>query len=122
MGITVSTTGRSAFADSLGAALNNGTLVFQTSGGVTVATLTFGADAFPSASSGVITANAIASDTNAVGGVIAKCSWKNSGATELINCTVTATGGGGDITLSNLTLGAGDTLAISALTFTSPAS
>lgn len=98
-----------------------GTLEFQTSGNVQVATLTFNATAFGSASSGVATANAITSDTNATGGTIAKARIKKNGGTEILNCSVTATGGGGDITLSSVSVSAGQTVAVSSLTYTAPA-
>ncbi len=80
-----------------------GTLVIQTGGGATVATLTFSATAFGAADgSAVCTANAITSDTNAVGG------------------TITATGMGGDIQLSSVVISAGQTVAVSSLTYTAP--
>lgn len=98
-----------------------GTIVMQTSGGVTVGTLTFGATAFGAASSGTATANAITSDTNAVGGTIAKAELRNNAATAKVLCSVTATGGGGDITLSSVVVSAGQTIALSSLTYTAPA-
>ncbi|MEO7157439.1 MAG: hypothetical protein ABI039_07765 [Vicinamibacterales bacterium] len=97
-----------------------GTLVMQTSGGVTVAILTFAATAFGAAVAGVATAAAIVSDTNAVGGTIAKAELRNAAGTAKILCSVTATGGGGDITLSSVVISAGQTVSLSSLTYTAP--
>lgn len=95
-----------------------GKLLFQTSGDVTVATLTFSNTAFGSSSSGTATAAAITSDTNAVGGTIAKARLRNAAGTDKIICSVTATGGGGDITLSSVVVSAGQTVSVTSLTYT----
>ena len=95
-------------------------LVFQTSGGTAVATLTFSNPAFGAASSGVATASAITSDSSAVGGTVAKAELRQGGATPVILCSVTATGGGGDITLSSVTVTAGQQVSMTALTYTAP--
>jgi hypothetical protein len=98
-----------------------GTLVFQTSGDVEVATLTFANTAFGAASSGTATAAAIVSDTNATGGTIAKARFKNNAGTDKVICSVTGTGGGGDIELSSVTVSAGQTVSMSSLTYSAPA-
>jgi hypothetical protein len=122
MAVTLETVARNALVDSIGGSLNSGTLEFQTSGSVEVATCTFGADAFPGASGGSAAANTISDDTNATGGVITKCVWKASGGAAWLTCTVTATGGGGDITMTSTTVAAGDTVHVTSLTLTQPAS
>lgn len=94
-----------------------GTLVFQTSGDVEVATLTFSTTAFGASSGGTATAAAITSDTSATGGTIAKARLKNAAGTDKIICSVTATGGGGDIELSSVVVSAGQTVSISSLTY-----
>jgi hypothetical protein len=98
-----------------------GTLVFQTSGDAEVATLTFSTTAFGAASSGVATAASITSDTSATGGTVAKARLKNAAGTDKIICSVTATGGGGDIELSSVSISAGQTVSVSSLTYTAPA-
>jgi hypothetical protein len=98
-----------------------GTLVFQTSGDVEVATLTFASTAFGGASSGTATAAAIVSDTNATGGTIAKARFKNNAGTDKVICSVTGTGGGGDIELSSVVISAGQTVSLSSLTYSAPA-
>ncbi len=91
-----------------------GNLVFRTSGDVEVATLPFSATAFGAAVAGVATANAITSDASATGGTIAKATLENAAGTAKINCSVTATGGGGDITLNSIVV------SITSLTYTAP--
>jgi hypothetical protein len=98
-----------------------GTLVFQTSGDVEVATLTFANPAFGAASNAVATAGTIVSDSSATGGTIAKARLKNAAGTDKIICSVTATGGGGDIQLSSVSISAGQTVSVSSLTYTAPA-
>lgn len=122
MAITLETVARNAACDAVVDLLDGGTLEFQTSGGVEVATLTFGTPAFGAASTGTATANAITGDSSATGGTIAKAVLKTSGAAAVVTYTVTATGGGGDIELSSVAIGAGDTVSVSSLTYTQPAS
>lgn len=125
MAVTHPTAVRNGIADYVVDQLDEGTppgkLVFQTSGGVTVSTLTFASTAFGSASAGVATAAAIVSDTNAVGGTIAKAELRNAAGTAKILCSVTAVGGGGDIELSSVVISAGQTVSMSSLTYTAPA-
>jgi len=104
-----------------GSADATGDLRFLTSGDVEVARLNFSNPAFGAAASGVATASAISSDTNATGGTIAKFAARNRDNTNIFLGSVTATGGGGDITLSSVAIGAGDTVAVSSLTYTAPA-
>lgn len=102
--------------DGIDAGAGAGTLVFQTSGAVAVATLTFSDPAFGAAASGTATASAITSDTNAAGGTVAKWAAKESGGTDKI---LGAAGtSGSDINLSSLAVGAADTVAVSSLTYT----
>jgi hypothetical protein len=113
---------RSAIADLVCGQINEGTppgkLVMQTAAAATVATLTFTNPAFAAAAAGMSTANAIVSDTNAVGGTIAKAELRNAAGTPKVLCSVTATGGGGDIQLSSVVVSAGQTVSMSALTYT----
>jgi len=120
MAVTHPTAVRNGLADFVCDQLDSGTLEFQTSGDVEVATLTFNAAAFAAASSGTATAGAITADTSATGGTIAKARAKSSGAVEKFACSVTATGGGGDITLSSVVVSAGQTVSVSSLTYSAP--
>ena len=98
-----------------------GKLIMQTAGSVTVATLTFANPAFGAAAAGTATANAIVADTNAVGGTVAKAELRQGGATPIILCSVTATGGGGDIQLNSVVISAGQQVSITSLTYSAPA-
>ena len=106
---TISTAARNAACDAVvdlidaGAAAGN--LVFRTAGDVEVATLPFSDPAFGAAATGGTTTKATLEDSDA-------------------NAVITATVGtsGSDINLSSTTIGAGDTVSVSSLTVTMPAS
>lgn len=125
MAVTHPTAVRTGIADFVVDQLDEGTppgkIIMQTAGGGTVATLTFANPAFGAAVAGVATAAAIVSDTNAAGGTIAKAELRNAAGTAKVLCSVTATGGGGDIQLSSVIVSAGQTVSLSALTYTAPA-
>lgn len=109
-----------AIVDLIDAGSGAGTLVFQTSGDVEVATLAFSDPAFGAAVTGTATAGAISPDTSATGGIVAQASAFDSDATKVLEFTVSTSGA--DINLSSLTIGAGDTVSMSSLTVTMPAS
>jgi hypothetical protein len=123
MAVTHATTVRTAIADLvvdlIDAGAGAGTLEFLTSGDVEVATLTFSDPAFGAASSGTATASAITSDTSATGGTVAKFRTKDSNGTAVFYGAVSTSGS--DINLSSLSVGVGDTVAISSLTYSAPA-
>jgi hypothetical protein len=125
MAVTHPTAVRTGLADFVVDQLDEGTppgtLVFQTSADVEVATLTLGNPAFGAAASGTATANAITADSSATGGTIAKARLKNAVGTDKIICSVTATGGGGDITLNSVVVSAGQQVTMSSLTYSAPA-
>lgn len=124
MATTHPTAVRTGIADFVVDQLDEGTppgkISMQTGASVVVATLTFPNPAFGAAAAGVATAGTIVSDTNAVGGTIAKAELRNAALTPKILCSVTATGGGGDIQLSSVVVSAGQTVSLSALTYTAP--
>lgn len=122
MSVTHATAVRTILADAATATIGaSGKIIMQTAASATVATLPFSATAFAGAVAGVATANAITSDTNAVGGTITKAELQTSGSVAKILCSVTATGGGGDIELSSVIVSAGQTVSLSALTYAAPA-
>lgn len=125
MAVTHPTAVRNAIADlvvdRIDAGAGAGTLVFQTAGDVEVATLTFSDPAFGAAGSGTATAAAITADSSATGGTIAKARAFDSVAAEVFACSVTATGGGGDIELNSVVVSAGQEVSVSSLTYTAPA-
>uniref|UniRef100_A0A6H2A5S8 Uncharacterized protein n=1 Tax=viral metagenome TaxID=1070528 RepID=A0A6H2A5S8_9ZZZZ len=118
---TLTTDGRNAQCDGFVDTLDGGTIVFHTSGHVEVATCTFGTPAFGDAAVGVATANAITRDSSVTGGVIAHAHLYD-GATDMASLTTTVAGGGGEIILSTLTLGANERLEIDSMTVTQAAS
>lgn len=118
----LATEARNAAADAVCDLLDNGDIRFENSSNNEVATCNFGSTAFGAASGGTATANTITDDSSATGGTIDHASIRKSDTTEIIAATVTATGGGGDIELTSLTIGAGDTVAITSFDYTQPAS
>jgi hypothetical protein len=99
-------------------------LVFRLTGtagspGTAVATLSMANPAFGAASSGTITADTITSDTNATGNAspVATATLETGGGTVVVHCAVAASAS--DINMSGgLTVGAGDTVSCSSLTYT----
>jgi len=123
MAVTLTTAARNAacnaIVDLVDAGAGAGTLVFYAADTTTeVATLTFSDPAFGNASTGVATASAITSDTSATGGTTTVAKLLDSGATEVLRCSVGTSGA--DINLSNNVIVAGETVAITALTVTVP--
>jgi hypothetical protein len=98
-----------------------GKIVMLTGASAVVATLTFGNPAFGASATGTATANAIVADTNAVGGTIAKAELRQGNATPIVLCSVTATGGGGDIQLNSVVISAGQQVSLTSLTYSAPA-
>lgn len=89
--------------------------------GTLLATLTFADPSFASASTGVITANSITSDSNVdATGTAGHFRIKNSDGTVIGQGTVTATGGGGDMTFNTVSFIAGGTASMTSLTITVP--
>lgn len=130
MAVTLSNAAASAAADAVVDLLDAGTSnshpelrIGITAMASIVATLEFtDATAFGAASNGVSTANTIADDTNAAGGTAAAFQCVDQDGTVVFSGSVTATGGGGDIELSSVAIGATDTVSISSLTYTQPTS
>lgn len=125
MAVTHPTAFRDTVADLVDSTLSTtAKLVFRLTGtagapGTAVATLSFGNPAFGASSSGTITANSITSDTNATGNAspVATATMETGGGTVIVHCAVAASGS--DINLTGgLTIGAGDTVSCSSLTYT----
>jgi hypothetical protein len=99
-----------------------GTIKFQNGGqsDSVVASLAFSATAFGAATGGIATAASITDDTNCKAGTVTKFTVFSGGGDSCFTGSVTATGGGGDIILSSTSIGAGDTISISSLTYEAP--
>lgn len=121
MSLTHVTAARNGLADNVVDQLNSGNLVFMTSGDVEVATLALSATAFGDAAAGTATANAITDDSSATGGTIAKFKMETSANAEVFQGSVTEVGGGGDIELTSLVIGAGDTVQLTSFTYSASA-
>lgn len=98
----------------------SGYLELQTTSTVEVATLNFASTAFSTAVAGVATANSITADTNATGGTMAQASFLTSGAVRIMTCTVSSTGGTGDIKFNSVVVSAGQQVSITSLSYTAP--
>lgn len=109
-----------AIVDSIDTGAGAGTLKFETSGDAEIATLTFSDPAFGAASNGVATASAITSDTTATGGTVAQASVYTSDPTKRWEWDAGTSGT--SIIISSTSVGAGDTVSMSSLTVTVPAS
>jgi hypothetical protein len=125
MAATHSTSARNAATDAVTALLGStAKLVFRVGGtlgapGTAAATLSFSATAFGAAATGTATANTITSDTNATGNAsaVSTASLETGAGTIVVYCAVAASAS--DINMTNgLTIGAGDTVACSSLTYT----
>lgn len=90
--------------------------------GTLLATLTLSDPAFGAAANGVATASAITGDTSA--DATGTAGWfrvYDSNNTAVIDGSVTATGGGGDMTLNSVSIVAGGAVNVTAWTVTMPA-
>ena len=124
MAVTHSTTARDAATNAVVDLLDGAgsKLVFRASPssvgspGTAAATLTCATPAFGASSSGTATAGTIASDTNAAGGTVAYATLQTSADAIHIHCEVAASAS--DINMTGgLTIGAGDTVTCSSLTY-----
>lgn len=123
MAVTLTTAARNAacnaIVDLCDAGAGAGSLVIRTSGDVEVATLTLSDPAFGNAATGVATASAITDDTSATGGTAANFVLQDSDANIVLEGSVGTSGQ--DLNLSSVSIGAGDTVSVSSLTVTVPA-
>jgi hypothetical protein len=84
-----------------------------------VAACTFSTTSFPAAAAASMAANTITDDTNAVGGITTWFRVVDSDFAFVMDGTVTATSGGGDIELAGgTTIGASATVSVSTFTIT----
>jgi hypothetical protein len=130
MALTHTTAVRNGLADYISTQVNAGTppgklKIYKTSidnptdTNLLVALL-FSTSSFAAASGGVITANAIATVNATAAGTAAFFIFTNAANTEILRGTVTATGGGGDITITNTNIAVNDPISVTSLTWTAP--
>jgi hypothetical protein len=90
--------------------------------GTIVASVALGADSMTAAASGSVSKNATWQDLSADNaGTIGHARFKSSDGLKVIDFTVTNTGGGGEITVDNTTLTAGQQFTVTAFSVTMPA-
>lgn len=116
---------RNVLADAIDAEINTGagtaTLLFETSADVEVATINLQNPAFGAAATGVITLQGVPlSDATATGGTVAQASIYDRDSTKQLEMTVGTSGT--EIIISSTAVGAGDTVELTSLTITVPAS
>ncbi|MDA9855381.1 hypothetical protein N9C80_03020 [Paracoccaceae bacterium] len=121
MAITLTTRAKNAALDGIVDEIDSGgsgNLQILDAAGNELATLPLTNPAFGAASDGSVTANSITTDTTVNAGTATQFKVFTSGGSEVFRGTVTVTSGGGDLTLTNVNLFAGDTLAVSSFTLT----
>lgn len=121
---TLDTATRNAIVDCVSGLIDaggGGDLVFETSGDVEVATCPFSADSFPAASSGSATANSITDDSSATGGTIDHVMVVSGTPADVMNCSID-TDSLSEFQISSLTISAGDTVSVSSMVLSCPAS
>lgn len=141
MSLSLNTQARNAFMDITGnTVFNSGKIAFYTGSkpatanlaptGTLLCEFTLGADAFGAASTGTITLSgtplqdASANGTGTAGYFRLKAASDDdslNGAFARIDGTITATGGGGDITVDNTSINAGQVINLTAFSLTLPA-
>lgn len=129
MSATLNTALKNTLLDGLDTVFNNGTLVIYTGAapgagnaatGTVLVTITLPADAFAAATGGTKSKNGTWEDLNADNtGTAGYFRLLSSGATQVLEGTVTITGGGGDMTLDSLSITTGQTVTVTAFTLTS---
>lgn len=123
MATTHSTAAINVGIDAILALLNvggAGSIKLRTGANAVISTNPYSATAYPAAVNRIATANTITDDTNAVGGLAAVATDEDGNALEVFRGTVTGTGGGGDLEISNTTVNAGDTVQVTSSTYTGP--
>lgn len=100
----------------------SGLMKLMTSSDEQVALLTMSnASAFGAPATGVMTASAITSDTNAAGGTASKGVLMTKASATIVRFSVSNTAGAGDVKLNSVAISAGQTVSITSLTYTAPA-
>lgn len=124
MAVTHVTTLRSVIADAVDAYINTGggtAKVRLRDGTTTIVDFDLANPAFGAAASGVITLAGTPIDAQAVaGGEVDNAQILDRGAALAISCSVTATGGGGDIEVTNVNIALDQDCSLTSLTYTAP--
>ena len=124
---TLTVAARNAAADAIvdlidGGSGSYGDIAFLDSSDTVLCVCNMSNPAFGSASNGTATANSISNGTVSTSGTIAKVKIRDTDDNEVMECTITVTGGGGEFEIGNLTVSSGDTISVTSFTVTMPAS
>lgn len=128
MAISHSTAARNAIADAVDATTNVGTtdtggdfVVIESAGPTDLVSIEFQDPAFGAAAAGVITAAGTPlSNTASATGTADTFEIRDRDNAVVIDGTVTATGGGGDVEIDNTSINSGQTVELDSLTWTAP--
>ncbi len=96
------------------------TLRFIDSDSTLICILAFSTAAFGAAAAGVATAGTITDGNSSFASTVTVAKIYSFATLEVLSCTVTSTGGGGDIELSSNVISSGQTISMTALTYTAP--
>lgn len=127
MAVTHGMATRTAVADAvvdridLGSGTATGLLKILTSGDAVLVSLPMSNPAFGAASNAVATADTITTTEATGAGTAAKFTIVDRDDAIIATGSVTETGGGGDLILTNTDINVGDPISISSLTYTAPA-
>ncbi|HDZ37115.1 MAG TPA: hypothetical protein ENH62_02310 [Marinobacter sp.] len=97
-----------------------GTLRFIDDDSTLICILTFSTTAFGAAATGLATANTITDGNSSLASTVTVATIFSATTLEVLSCSVTSTGGGGDIELSSNVISSGQTISMTALTYTAP--
>lgn len=125
MSVTHATAVRSALADLIDTLVNTGAGTAKLrlrDGTTTIVDFDLADPAFGAASSGVITlASTPIAATAAASGDVDNAQLLDQDGGVVLSCSVTATGGGGDIEVSNVSIANGQDCSLTSLTYSAPA-
>jgi hypothetical protein len=127
MATTHPTAVRNAIADlvvdklDLGSGTASGRLEILTSGDVLLVSLPLSNPAFGAASTGTATASAITTTNATVAGTAAKYNMVDRDDTIIFSGSVTESGGGGDLIITNTDINVGDPISVSSFAYTAAA-
>ncbi len=126
MAVTLSTAARNAACNAIVVLFDGATgdstgdLAFATATPTVICICNFSATSFGSASTGVATAAAISTGTATGSGTVTQAFFRDKSNATIVTCAVSTSAS--DINLSSVTISTNDTISISSLTFTVPAS
>jgi len=120
MATTLQSIAQNAAAGAVVGLLNGGTVQFRAAAEAVVGTVGLGTPAFGAAVAGSATMNATTPDAAATGGPVTHAVFRTAAAAEVFRVTVTDTGGGGDIILTELNF-TGSELRLDSFSYTQPA-